>query len=151
MKRIVSVIIFFMVVMHVFPLCAFAAETTETIEYLADGSYIVTTVTESVTRANSTKTASKTDRYYNADDELQWLMVVTGTFTYDGSTSECTSVRGSTSIVESGKWYIISDSPTKSGPTATYTVTFGYRALGITIDRPTHSVSLTCDANGNLS
>lgn len=149
MRKIVSLAL--ALLLAVLPTHVKAAEVVEKIEYLEDGSYIVTTIEESITRATGTKTASKKNNFYNEDDELQWTITVTGTFTYDGTSSTCTKATGTTTITNTTNWYLISESPTKSGNTATYTVTFGRKVIGITTSKPTYSVSLTCDANGNLS
>lgn len=131
--------------------CVEAVELDRTVEYLPDGSYIVTTITEGPTMRDGTKTASKSMHNYNANDELQWMIVVTGTFTYNGTTAQCTNVSGSTSIVATNSWSKVSEEYMKSGATATYTVTFGIKTLGIALSQRDFSVHLTCDANGNLS
>jgi hypothetical protein len=133
----------------VFP--AYALDTQENVVYFEDGSYLVTTLTESSPLFRSTKTGSKSSRYYNSNDELQWLITVTGTFTYNGITSQCTYVDGTTNIIDPDRWFLDSESPTISGATATYTIALARRTLGIVYGRETHSVSLTCDKDGNLS
>lgn len=136
-------------------LCAFslpvdAAEMRTTVTYLEDGSYIVTEIRESTTRA-MTKVGDKTDMYYSATHELQWKMTVTGEFLYDGTTATCTYATGTVTIYNTDDWYFISDSSYCSQNTATYSVTFGRTALGVTTSRPTYSVSVSCDKNGNMS
>ena len=138
------------VLLSLMPIHGHAAQTQQEIEYLDDGSYIVTTITESPSRAGNTKTGTKTDHYYNSDSELQWTMTVTGTFSYDGSTSTCTNVTGSTSITNT-KWYVVSESTSRNGNTATYDATMGYKVLGITINKEVRTLNLSCDKNGNLS
>ena len=129
----------------------YAAETQENIVYYEDGSYLVTTITEIPSRAGGTKTGSKSGRYYNSNNDLQWLITVTGTFTYDGTTSRCTYVDGTTSIADTGTWALDSENPTMRDATASYSVVLARKALGITIGRENHTISLTCDKNGNLS
>lgn len=130
---------------------AHASGSEETVTYFADGSYLVTTLTEIPSRASGQKTASKSDRYYDADGSLDWLITVTGTFTYNGTTSQCTYVDGTTSIVATNIYSLYSESPERSGGTATYTVVFSKHVLGIPFSKETYSVSLTCDKDGNLS
>lgn len=130
---------------------AHAVQTDETVVYYADGSYMITTVTEIPTRAANTKTASKSNVYYNEDNELQWKITVTGTFSYDGTTAQCTQVSGTTTIENTTLWKLDSESPSKSGATSTYSVVLAKKFLGISYKKETHSVSLTCDKNGNLS
>lgn len=119
-------------------------------EYFDDGSYIVTTITESssiLTRASGSKTASKTAKYYSSSGSALWSVTVTGTFSYTGSSATCTnssvSARSSSSV-----WKISSKSASKSGASATATATAKYN------DSSTYkslSVTLTCKANGVLS
>lgn len=150
-KRISCLLVAFILLLTAVALPAYAATTRESILYFEDGSYKVTTITESSALTRSTKTASKSDRYYNADDELEWLITVTGTFYYNGTTSECTYVDGTTTIVKTNLWTLKSETPASNGGTATYTVVFGRKILGVVVGTETHSVSLTCDKNGNLS
>ena len=48
-------------------------------------------------------------------------------------------------------WYTVSKSASKSGNTATGSVIMGDTANGVTVKRVPVSLTLTCDANGNLS
>ena len=139
------------VVLSLMPIHGHAAQTQQEIEYLDDGSYIVTTITESLSRAGNTKTGTKTDQYYDSNGALQWTISVTGTFSYDGSSSTCTNVTGSTSITDTASWRLVSESTNRSGNTATYEATLGYKVLGITVRKETHTLNLSCDKNGNLS
>ena len=92
---------------------AAAEPTTERIVY-ADGSYVITRITSTESRASNTKTSSKDYLYYNANDVLQWKATVVGTFVYDGSTSTCTVV--STNFVRyTTTWTLDSVSKSKSG------------------------------------
>lgn len=150
LKRISCLLAAFVLCITVTTLPAHASDISETIEYFEDGSYKITTITED-SRTRSTKTASKSERYYNADGELEILMTVTGTFYYNGTTSECTYVDGTTTIVKTNLWTLKSETPASNGGTATYTVVFGRKILGVVVGTETHSVSLTCDKNGNLS
>lgn len=63
-------------------------------EYFDDGSYMVTTITESSSafiRASRSKTGSKTAKYYSSSGSALWSVTVTGTFSYTGSSVTCKS------------------------------------------------------------
>ena len=75
---------------------------------------------------------------------------VSGTFSYTGSSATCTASSCDVTIYDSA-WYIVSKSASKSGNKATASVTMGYKALGVTVNKVPISMSLSCDANGNLS
>lgn len=51
----------------------------------------------------------------------------------------------------SSTWYVVSKSATKGGNTAKATVTMGRKLVGVTIDKETYNITLTCDKNGNVS
>ena len=119
-------------------------------EYFDDGSYIVTTITESsfvFARASRSKTGSKTAKYYSSSGSALWSVTVTGTFSYTGASAKCTSSSVSANSYSSS-WKINSKSASKSGASATATATAKYN------DSSTYkslSVTLTCKANGVLS
>ena len=87
---------------------------------------------------------------YNSADELLWKAVLTGTFTYNGTSATCTASSCNVIIYDSD-WHEISKSATKSSNTASASVTMGRKFLGITIDKETFYLSLSCDKNGVLS
>lgn len=126
------------------------ASTTEDIIRFDDGSYILISVVSLETRATSTRTGSKTYKHINALGAELWNATLTGTFTYDGTTSICTNSSVSVNIVNSA-WYIVSSESGKIGNSATGELTMGRKTLGITTTKETINMSLTCDANGNLS
>ncbi len=150
MKRVFAMVLVCAMMLCVVPFPVQGAQTETTVEYLEDGSYIVTVIEERAGRM-MTKVGSRTSTYYSADDELQWKMSVAGEFQYDGTTCICTYATGDVTIYNPGIWYFISDDSRCNQNMAIYSVTFGMKALGITVERPTCSVRLTCDPNGNLS
>lgn len=150
MKRTFAMILACAMILCVMPISVQGAQTHTTVEFFEDGSYNVTTIEESAGRM-MTKVGSKKTSHYSSNHELEWVITVTGEFLYDGTTSTCTYASGVVTIVYTAGWYFISDHSSWSGNTANYYVTFGQKALGVTIDRPTCSVSLSCDENGNLS
>ena len=151
MKRISAALLAFAMLISMIPFPGFATETSEreTIVF-EDGSYMTETIIEVSTRASGTKTGSKVKRYYDADGNLEWTATLTGTFTYTGSSSTCTASSCSVTVSNSA-WYTVSKSANKSGTTANATVVMGKKVLGVTVTKASANVSLSCDANGNLS
>ncbi len=158
MKRYLS--LFLMLVMLggvlTFPVSATskapAAEISQTtVEHFADGSYLVTTVTEYNSGArSSTKSGSKTAHYYNSKDVEQWVATINGTFTYDGSSATCTSAFTAHAIYNSA-WKLYSSSSEKNGNQAIGRFRFKYYALGIPVNTIDETVVLTCSPTGVLS
>lgn len=150
MKRsVISLVLIFTLLLSVFPLHAFAAENDSIITF-DDGSYIKVELIESSARATNSKSGQKVYNYYDADSNLDWKAVLTANFTYTGSTSTCTSASCSVTIYDSD-WYQVSKSTSRSGNTATTQLTMGHKVLGVTISKPSYTLTLSCDANGNLS
>lgn len=133
-----------------FPVCAQAVERPIIVRYADDGSYMVESITYLDSRASGTISGNKNTKYYDENGALQWTVTVTGTFSYNGSSATCTASSCSVSISNS-EWYTISKSASKSGSSATGSATMGKKVLGTTISKVSSSVTLTCDANGNLS
>jgi hypothetical protein len=133
---------------------ALATATSET-TYMNDGSYYVTTVQENVAgntlqAVASTKTGSKKTTYYNSSGASLWYVQVTGAFTYNGTTSSCTSSTVSAASQDS-VWVISSRSASKSGNQATASATAN-RYNGSTIAQTvSKTVILTCGKTGTLS
>ena len=152
MKRLSSFFLLITMLICVFPLNCVAQETQEEyiVEYFSDGSYMTEKIISSSMRASGTKSGSKVKSYYGSDGETEWSVTITGTFSYTGSSATCTSASCSVTVYDSA-WYTISKSASKSGSTATGNVTMGEKLLGVKVDEVSTSVSLKCDANGNLS
>ena len=148
MKRMLSCILVMVLLLSVIPVCGSAAEA-DMILY-QDGGYAVIEITSLGSRASGTVTGSKTYTYYDSDDVAQWKAILTGKFTYTGSASTCTSSSVSTTIYDS-TWYAVSKSASKSGNTATAYVKMGDAPDGVTVIIVPVSLTLSCDANGNLS
>ncbi len=153
MKRFSIFILAILITMGTFPFDVAAAKKdsdTSEIIMLADGDYIVVTLIPAVSRATQVK--GKEYVYYNnSADVAEWVMTLTGTFTYDGRTSSCTSSRCTVTIYDDSGWELVSKSATKSGNTAYAEATFAKKLLGVTISRPTYEITLTCDKDGNMS
>lgn len=153
MKRYLTVIILALLVVSMLPIGAFAVadvQETENIIYLDDGSYITIELSCMESRASGTKTGSKTYTYYGSDDVESWRAVLRGTFSYTGSSATCTASSCDVTISNTA-WYVVSKTASKSGSSAVGELTMGLKWLGITIDKETISMRITCDANGNLS
>ncbi len=130
---------------------SFAVSNTRTIEYFEDGAYIVTEITENkITRATNTKSGSKTSKYYNSKNVLEWTVILNATFTYNGSTATCTSANNSYSIVNTA-WKVTDAKSSRSGNTATGNFTVKRYALGIVTKTENRTLKLSCSANGTLS
>lgn len=135
----------------IFVFSASATESTKvTIEKLDNGDYIETIITynENDDRA-ATRSGSKTNNYKNSDGETLWSITVNGTFTYNGTTSSCTSVSRSAAAYADG-WSIKNSSSSKSGNCATANATATYKSLLISRDY-TMTVNLYCSPYGILS
>lgn len=153
MKRLFCAVLTLLLLACLFPQQTLAAEMSpagEAIVYFEDGSYMVTTIEEIGTRASGTKTQSKARTYYGSDDEAKWKIILTGTFTYNGTSATCTNSICSVDVYASN-WYVVSKSAEKSGNEASCTVTMGQTFLGITISKPVHTLTITCDKDGNLT
>ena len=150
MKKVVSCLILVAIMVSVFALSCFAAEVENNVTYFEDGSYIIDTIEMSGGRASGSIQGTRTKSYYDNSGNLDWKAVLTGTFTYNGTSATCTSSSVSVTIYDSS-WYTISKSATKSANVASASVTMGCKILGVTYNKVTTPITLTCDANGNLS
>ncbi len=152
MKRFSIFILAILITMGTFPIDVAAAKKdsdASEIIMLADGDYIVVTLISAVSRATQVK--GKEYVYYNSANVAEWVMTLTGTFTYDGRTSACTSSHCTVTIYNSSTWGLISKSATKNGNTAYAEATFAMKVLGVTVSRPAYEITLTCDKDGNMS
>lgn len=151
--RILTILLLCAVLISVLPAPAFAADSSPSnlsTVHFDDGSYLEKYISENSARATNSKSGTATYNYRDSDGTLMWQAVLSGTFTYTGSTSTCTSASCSVTIYNSN-WYQISKSTSRSGNTATTQLTMGQKVLGVTISKPSYTLTLSCDANGNLS
>lgn len=155
MKKIVAVFLSVLMLLA-FPVAAYAGETDDTVvsstvEYFEDGSYQVTVIEEqpALTRA-STKSGSKTVKHYNSDDELEWYVKLSATFSYTGSSATCTSATPSYKIYNT-KWKVSKSSASRSGRTATGNFEVKYYVLGIPVTTEPVVITLSCSNSGTLS
>lgn len=125
---------------------------------LDNGDYLETTISSDMPVVSSgistmattkTITKTKTTYYKNSSGDTMWSIAIHATFTYNGSTSKCTSCSHSTTCP--GKtWKIKSASSSKSGNTATAKATATQSTLFLSKDY-TRSVTISCSKNGTVS
>lgn len=154
MKRTISLFLSLLITLSILaPFNAHAAESSDTekeIIVFEDGSYLEIVTTSVSTRASGTKTGYRSYSYVDKTNVLLWKATLTATFTYTGTSSTCTSGSCSVSISDSS-WYVVSNTTTRSGNTATTNLTMGLKALGVTVAKPSYTITLSCDKDGNLS
>ena len=149
MRRMTSTILAVLVLFCSVSAVAYAANAGETIR-LENGDYIEVTVRALPVRAAETKSGAKNYSYYYADDTLAWQAVLSATFTYNGTSSSCTSASCSVSVYDND-WYVVSKSAVKDGDTAVAKFMMEYKSLGVTMSKDTYRLTLSCDKNGNVS
>lgn len=124
-----------------------------TVECLEDGSCYETVVTvddtasgdSGIMSASKTKTGSKKTTYKNKSGDVLWYVKVTGKFTYNDSTSKCTSASASAAS-NSSSWKIIDKSSSRNGNEAKASATA--QRKGVDHHR---TVTLSCSKTGKLS
>ena len=125
----------------------------EIVEYLEDGSSIITSVYEEVmtTRSNLyDKTGSKVYRYRNADGVVLWTLTISGEFrVIEGASVTCTSASCSSQVFHEN-WSCTRKSAAPSGSQAVANGQFQKTLLGIVLDTENVIVTLSCDTYGNL-
>lgn len=149
MKRILSFLLLTALILNL-PFAANAVENKQERVCYADGSYVIIEMIESATRESGSKTAKKQYSYYDNNDIQQWKVVLTGKFTYTGDGATCTSSSVDVTINYSA-WYVVSKSADKSGNKAEASVRVGEKLSGTTVKVVPVDLTLTCDADGNLS
>lgn len=151
MKKILTFILIFSLML--FPMNVFASSSSNEIEYLDNGDYLIYTIEDDASRNfqpfSNTVTKSKYARYYHKNS-VQWYIKVTGTFTYGSGTSKCTSSSVSAKSSADG-WKIVNSSASKSKNTASATATAKHYYNNSVIDTVTRTVKLTCSSTGKFS
>ena len=118
--------------------------------YLEDGGYIMVELNTNSNTARTTISKSKVVTRYSDDDEMQWQIRLSGSFTYNGSSAGFPSCNCTVTIYDD-TWYTESKTSWANGNTANATVVMARKSLGITVRRETVDLTLTCDKNGNFS
>ena len=150
MKKIISFALILTMLVCVIPICGNAAENQKETIYFDDGSYMTVEINTIRTRASGSVSGSKPYTYYGSDGVAKWKATLSGSFTYNGSSATCTSSSVDVTIYDS-TWHTDSKSASKSGNTATASVTMKKTQLGITVKTVPISLSMSCDKDGNLS
>lgn len=156
-KRLISLILSLSFVFSVLGITVCAAETevadskTE-VTYFADGSYLVTIITEEPANAQArgvtqTKNGQKSTYYYSSTNKLLCSLTVYGTFTYDGTTARATNASYSYTVDHSF-WSFDSGTTAMSGAKVVATAVFKYLSF---VQTKSLSVTLTCSPTGSLS
>lgn len=130
--------------------CAAEVIQSEEIIYFEDGSYLITTTVQSAARTTNTTTGFTRKTYVDADGNTDWRAVLTGTYTYNGTTATCTESTIEVYIYDNA-YRTLSKEAGKSGASATGSFTIGWSVLGIIVDQDTYSMTLTCSPTGTLS
>lgn len=153
MKRLSSLLICCLLIGNIFALSVAAVESkdgeqviiSQTVENMGNDCYYVETIyVPAIQPYANAKTGTKTAEYITSGTTI-YTISVTGTFTYDGTTSDATSAAVSISThVASAS--ILSRNAYTSGASAVATGSVSYN--GATLRK---TVTLTCDKNGKLS
>jgi hypothetical protein len=159
MRKLISVSLIIALFTCIFvgiPVSAATTGSTETsIEYLDNGDYIETVITDDTENdgislySTSTVTKTKTKYYKNSSGSVMWSVSVKGTFSYNGSAAVCTSCSHSTTSPGSA-WSIKSASHSKVGNTATAKATATNTTTAGSTDY-SMSVTLKCSSTGTVS
>lgn len=128
--------------------------TSTTIEYISDNIYVETIISEEESAtffsATITKTVSKIFNIKNENNEILASFKLNGTFSYDGTSSTCTRCSYSPSINDN-TWRFTSSNAYKSGNSAVGTFTASCYRYNIVVQTISKTITITCDANGNIS
>lgn len=124
----------------------------EAVVHLSDGSMIIKTAIEkeSLTRARGDITGTSQYLKTGSDGTLQWRITLRAHFTFDGSSSKCTSATSTTEVFQ-GNWSESSNNTSPNGNTAVANVTVVRKFLFFTVETQHVTLTIHCDRNGNLS
>lgn len=161
MKRFFTALIILTVTLSIIDTSITASASTISnnqteITTLENGDYLETTISDvpisstKISLFSTTKsiTKTKTVKYKSQDGTTLWYVAIKATFSYNGSTSKCTSCTPSAAAPAS-TWSIKSLSSSKSGNSATATAIATHS--GIISKDFTKSVTISCDKNGMVS
>lgn len=126
---------------------ASAASEFDEITYFDDGSYTTIKITFFQSRNGNSISANKTATHYNSLDVVQWSATLYATFTFDGTEYWATASSISVNI-QNNTWYEISKSASHSGCGATGEVTMGQKFLGVTVNKESVTITLSCSPYG---
>lgn len=149
MKKIISTALTFLMCLSAITIAAFAThpitQVYEVTRY-QDGTYaeITTTVYGTLVRTSS-QCAEKAYVYKTAGGTKLFTYTLKACFSYDGSSSSCTSASASANIHKDG-WNVISHDEHYSG-----NIAYGNASFSAPSESKNVSLTLTCDKNGNIS
>ena len=147
MKKLLSALLCVVLFLSCFAVSVNAEETvSSSVEYLADGSYFVTEVTETNSLARATKSGTKVSTYYTSDDVRVFAVKLTGYFNYTYGSSAVATDQNVDVITYLDDARYVTRSSRRSGATVYGSGTVSY--MGFTTAK---SLNLTCDIYGNLS
>lgn len=156
MKKLLSITLIALLLLSHLSTTAHAQSTqNQQVQYFDDGSYLITTISDENANINLrstslTKTKTKTSEYYNSSGKVLYMIAVTGTFTYDGTTSNCVLSKANAQSYNNN-WKIGNMSSTKSSNTATAIITIKHYKNDTLIDTLKKRISLTCSPSGKFS
>lgn len=116
------------------------------IEYLEDGSYIVTEWIDSTSSTRSSTSETKRSTYYGVNGNAVFSVSLTGHFTYTyGSSARALSQSVSVAVYDSSASYV-SKSSSRSGATVYGSGTVAFGGINKTL-----SLQISCDIYGNTN
>ena len=123
---------------------------TETVEY-PDGTscYTEIWIAPVRTEAPNSITAVKALTYRDSNGSVCWEAMLTASFIYDGSSSACTGASLSFTSCDSA-YSLTSSCTSHSGSQAYSSYSITCQLLDIPIKTTHHTLTLTCDPNGNV-
>lgn len=125
-------------------------EQVKVIYRFDDGSQLLEGQPIVIAQTRGGVTAQKAYHHRNSAGTILWTATVTGTFSYNGSTSSCTNASYDTQINNSS-WSEQSGNAYPSGNSAIADVVMARKLLFIVVETVPVTITLTCDKNGNLS
>lgn len=152
-KRFIAFVLTLVIVLSFAGVSAFAdsdgvemQKTTSTLTVVfSDGSFYVDKISQgNQLFASGIRSGNKTRTYYKSNGAAAWSITVYGSFSYTGSTANCTSASHSRTIYDSA-WWCSSIGSYRSGASAIAYGTFNLIGKA----EPT-SITLSCTANGGL-
>lgn len=123
---------------------------SRTVTYYGDGSRDETIMILETSERGGTITAYVDRDHYSSSNEHVWRVRLTGTFTYNGTTSSCTAASTACTFYKSG-WSVMSEHTNHTGSTASNAVLLGKKIAGVTLPVTEVNLTLTCDKDGHLS
>lgn len=148
--RVLALVLACLLLTAALPVAGYANSNAEQVMYFDDGSYILVSICQDFSREAGKKTGTKTYTYRSNAGETLWVATLEGTFAYTGASSVCTNAFCDVTVY-SGNWSTGNKTVQKQGNSAMAELTMVRKALNVTLKSVPVTMSLTCDADGNLS